>query len=524
MQKYLNSKNIILFLQAVFVSLIAIGVLPRYYAFFIALTVVTYVFFADQIDAISFAVASIPFYIALPITQNFDTMIYWRILVLEMFVIFVFKYRQAIAKKYREIMSLPGKKTKIKKIWDDYKIEILLSAIFLLAFFSLIGTPNKIVGLKRIIYYANIVILYLVIKYSIKKIDDIKRILKHLGFAAIMFLMIGFAQLVAVYYVGYEKFWQFWSSKIALVFYGKSLSQFVTFNNSWFAFSQSGAPSLRMFSLFWCSLAFAMSMIMMIVVPLSFLFGDGAAKRTKNAIWVFIGFLMMAVILSGSRGAWVSIAFAIGFVLFIASLKKTAKYDRKIYVKRILLMFLLFGVLFPLSPVFLGTRDISSSSVGRIWTVKDTSETSNKARIEIWKTSLLSIKNNPIFGTGVANFSAESDKFSGVWKTTSHNIFLYVAVEAGVPAAILSVIVCFYLFKDFITEFYLADDKFLKMFFLSLSIAVIWVLGYSLIIDSLLTSDKVSLIFATLIGLFYATRKIQQQKRDAIGFGGNNVI
>lgn len=516
MQKYLNLKNIILFLQAIFVLLIALGALPRYYAFFIVLVAGIYVLFAEQIDAISFCAASIPLYIALPITENFDTLIYWRILFLEMFAMLLFKNRKAITEKYREIAGIAGWKTKLKKIWADYKIEILAIAIFTLAFLSLIGAPDKGAGAKRIIYYGNIFIFYLIVKYSIKKESDIKKILRHLGTAAIMFLTGGFAQLIFVYISGYEKFWQFWSSKISLAFYGKSLSQFVSFNNSWLAFSPSGPPSLRMFSFFWCSLAFAMSMIMMTVVPLSL--------YKKAWSWIFLGFLMLAIILSGSRGAWLSIVFAICAVLFAAASKKTTIEDRKFYIKKALLLFLLFAVLFPLSPVLLGTRDISETSVGRIWTVKDTGETSNKARVEIWKTSLASIAKHPFLGTGVSNFSAEADKLGEEWKTTSHNIFLYIATEAGIPAAIIFLIICLYLFKDFLAQFHLADSEFFKMFFLSSAVASSWILGFSLIIDSLLTSDKTSLIFITLIGLFYGAKRINEQKRNAVSVGSSAGI
>lgn len=522
MQKYLSSKNILLllFLQFVFITLIAIGVLPRYYAFFIALAAAVYILFAEQIDSLCFCVASIPLYIALPITKSFDTMIYWRILFIELLAILIIKNRKIIGREIKKIISFDSWKSRVEFIWEKYKIEILALAIFILASLSLIGAPDPAAGIKRIVYYANIFIFYLAVKYIVKSADDLKRVLKHLGLAAGIFLAAGFLQLFMLYFIPYQNFWQFWASKVSLAFYGQQLSQFVSFNNSWFAFGANGT-NIRMFSLFWCSLAFAMSMMMFSVVPLSFLFENSGEieKKKKIALWIFIGFLMMAIILSGSRGAWLSIAFPLAMVLILASFKKTSREEKKLYIKKIIIMFLVFGALFPFSPIILKSKDVSTSSIGRIWTVKDIGEVSNKTRLDIWKTSLKSVKENPILGTGLANFSAEYEKLGEKWKTTSHNIFLYAATEIGIPAAILMIILSIIFIKDAVCEFYSADDKFLKMFFLSTAVVSIWVLGYSLIIDSLLTADKTTLIFVTLAGLFYATRRIQKQKRDALGIG-----
>jgi len=523
MKKYLNFKTIFYILQAVAVMLIAVGVLPRYYAFFVAGAVLIYMAFLDFSDALAFAIALIPFYIALPISKTFDTLIYWRILFIELFLFLILRKREEIKKYFKDFKDNFNKKT-FKDFCAEHKSEIGIFVILLLATLSLIGAPDAGVGIKRVGYYFNIFILYFILSYGINSIEDVKKILKSLAVAGAVFAGIGATQLFILYGAEYHKFWQFWASKIIPAFYGQKLGQILSFNNTWFAYSQTESVSLRIFSLFPTSLAFAMSMIMLSVIPFSLYYFKENSETKKIWMWISLALLMMGVILSGSRGAWLSIGFAVLLILVVASLKKTEREDRNIYIKNILLMFLLFSLAFPLSPIILRTNDMGTSSVGRIWTIKDTDEISNKTRIDIWRVSWESIKKHPILGTGISNFSAEYEKFGQKWKTTSHNLVLYVATEIGLPAAILGLILCFFLIKDLIMEFFYADSKFLKIFFLSSAVAFVWVLGYSLTIDELLNADKATLIFVSLIGILYAARRIQKQKRSALGIDSGDVV
>lgn len=523
MKKILTFKNIFYFVQAIFAVLIMIGVLPRYYSFFIAAAVLIYVPFLELTDAAAFSVALIPFYLALPFSSNFDTMIYWRLLFIELLILLWINKKEMFIQKFRGIKNIKGH---VKKTLFENKIEIGVFLIFLFALASLsgIGSAGVAAGLKRILYYLNIFIFYFVIVWSLDSLEGIKKVLKSLFAGIIVFLSAGFIQLIVFFISDHNKFWKFWSSNVISALYGKSLADFLSFNNSWFAFSKSGAVSLRMFSLFPGSLAFAMVMIMGIAAPLSIYFIEGEAKLKKILLWITLGFLMLGVILSGSRGAWLSIAVAIFAVLAIAAIKKIAKKERNIYIKKILFVFILFGLLFPLSPFFLGTKDIGASSLGRIATIKDMEEVSNKTRLEIWKVSLESIKKHPIFGAGLVNFSAEGDKFGADRKTTSHNIFLYMAAEIGIPASLTMLALCFFLVLDAAKGFFESEDKFLKMFFLSSAVAFSWILGYSLIIDELLNADRVTLIFVTLTGVVYAARRIQKQKRDTASINSGNVV
>ncbi|MFH1175237.1 MAG: O-antigen ligase family protein [bacterium] len=521
-----QTRNTIYFFQLILAALIAVGILPRYYSFFIALAAGIYIYFADKTDALWFLIASIPLYIALPFSKSFDTSAYWRILFIEYFIILALKNKEKIVKKAKEI-----KKDLIArnftKIFKEYKIEILMTVLFLLSIFSLVGAENKALGIKRIAYFGNFFIFYLILVYGINSLSELKNALRGLAASAGIFVFVGFLQLFSMYFTSYQNFWSFWAGKVIPVFYGQKLAEFVSFNNAWFAFSLSGQVSLRMFSLFSdaASIAFAMAMICFTVIPLSFyFFSEGDLFKKKFFTVISLALVILGIILSGSRGAWVSIIFAAGFALFVAVLKKTTAQDRAIYVKNIILMCVLFLLLFPMSPLLLGAKDISTTSLGRIRTIQDESDVSNKNRIEVWKTSLKTLKEHPFFGVGVANFSAEPEKFGENFKTASHNMYLYIACEMGIPALLVVLVLIFYLFKDLIAEFHTAEDKFLKMFYLSLGAAAAWVFGLSLSIDCLLNVDKMTLIFLSFIGIFYASKRIVGRTSDFAGIVGGNVV
>jgi len=524
MNKCLNIKNIFYLFQAICVILIAVGVLPRYYSFFVAGAILLYILFADWIDALCFSIASIPFYIALPITAGMDRLMVWRFVFLELFVLLIIKNRKYISENFRRIKERFVITSFRKDFVRCHAVELGMIILALIATMSLLGAVDKSAGIKRIIYFLNIFLFYFVIVYGIRSIDEAKKAVKSLAVAGGVFAFIGFLQLVILYFVPYQSFWVFWSERIVKAFYGQQLSQFLSFNNTWFAFSSSGSASLRMFSLLPTSHAFAMIMILLISIPFSLYYSREKNAKSKILLWASLSFLMLGVILSGSRGSWISIIVVFCATTVLWFRKKSSDMDRKLYLKKIFYLILLFSILFPLSPIILKTNNLDSSSLGRIWSVKDTNEISNKTRLEIWGISLNSIRKNPILGTGLSNFSAEISKFGEKYKTTSHNIFLYVATEIGIVGALIMFGLCVLLIKDLLDEFYFSDSDFLKMIFLGTIMGVAWVLGYSLIIDELLNADKTTIIFITIIGICYAIRRIQKRKRDAISFGGGDVV
>jgi len=523
MEKYFNLKNTVYFFQAVCATLIAVGVLPRYYAFFIAGVVLVYILLANWIDALCFAIASIPFYIALPISQGLDQLVLWRFVFIELFILIAIKQRKEIWNELKKIKKLILEKS-YKNLWVDYKIEISAVVLFVLACVSLIGAPSVFDGAKKLVYYTNIFLFYLIVAHGLQSMENVKKVFKHLAFASAILIGIGFLQLFILYVVPHGIFGTFWASKISLATYGQKFSDISMIHNTWFAFAQSGsAASLRMFSLFSGSLAFATGAMLMLVFPLTFYFSKEIISRDRKILcWSAVAIIMLAIILTGSRGSWITIIFPLSFGISMLFFKKTTTQDKRRYVNKIFIAIFIFAFLFPFSPFILRTNNLTTSSLGRIWSLKDTQETSNQARLEIWEHSFNDLKEHPLTGVGINNFSANLD--GAVYKATSHNMYLYIAVEMGIFSALIVLLLLFFVMKDILHEFFRANNDYLKMLFFALGASLSWVLGYSFIMDELLNVDKTAIIFVALIGIFYAIRGIQKRQRDAIGFGGSDVV
>jgi hypothetical protein len=70
---------IILFTELVVVFLMVLSVLPRETGLFLTGLLIFYFIFSPLEDSLWVFIASLPLFVALPITENFDSMANWRI-------------------------------------------------------------------------------------------------------------------------------------------------------------------------------------------------------------------------------------------------------------------------------------------------------------------------------------------------------------------------------------------------------------------------------------------------------------
>src|SRR3989344_2172885 len=83
--------NKIFILQLVLFGFIITGLLPRETSILLAIGLAIYVILAPIEDATIFFVRSIPFFIAIPITANYDNLNVWRILAIVLFLKWFFR-------------------------------------------------------------------------------------------------------------------------------------------------------------------------------------------------------------------------------------------------------------------------------------------------------------------------------------------------------------------------------------------------------------------------------------------------
>jgi O-antigen ligase len=140
----------------------------------------------------------------------------------------------------------------------------------------------------------------------------------------------------------------------------------------------------------------------------------------------------------------------------------------------------------------------------RIRSILDFGETSNAARLEIWKASMKSIADKPILGVGINNFPVVLKQHTFLAKagSSAHNIYLHIGAEMGVAALIVAIWMMVLIWFRIIRFVRDSDDIFVVVYGTSMALFFPWVMAY-LITDSALFDERAFLIFlvsAVVIG------------------------
>lgn len=566
---FLSDKNllkIVLVFEIFITILIAIGILPREFAFFITAAMLIYIAGANIVDSLILTILSIPFYLALPVSVSFDTMANWRIIILILFFKYALKKISNI--KYqippKESLCDPTGQANIKIFKSENircfmfnkntRLEILGLLFAIISLLSLIGANNIGAGIKKILFLASIFLFFIIVKNIARDKEIFLKILKASLLAGIFSLAVGYAQLASILFFSLAAFWQFWAENAVAALYGANLSNLLSYSNTWFSYYPGDIPpTLRMFSIFPDSHSFALFNIILMPFILILI------RHYKNNIGFLIVncslliLILLAIIFSGSRGAWVSIIFPL---LIILILKRNSIIHEIIKIKNILIVnsisntwdkiknynaklknllnnlinqklgliilsLFLFLSLFPVSSVILeqtqkaewrrlnSQGDFSSFAMyKRLRSIMDLDEISNKGRIEIWRDTFASIKKHPLLGVGIGNFTTVIGKNITAAKkgASAHNLFLDIFAETGIFGLIVFLAIFYEILKTALLIFKNSTDELYKFFALSAGIYLFWILGYALF-DVILFNDKVLMLFMIMIGLLYGINK-----------------
>ena len=137
MERYLTKLNIVFAVQLVIVAFVAIGFLPREAAIFLAGLLAFYFIFSPLEESVFFVARSIPLFIALPITENFDSFNVWRPLVFILFLKTCWQFRAEILSVCRDIAA-NFKKSYFEAVKFLYQNHRLNFFVFLLFFFCVV--------------------------------------------------------------------------------------------------------------------------------------------------------------------------------------------------------------------------------------------------------------------------------------------------------------------------------------------------------------------------------------------------
>ncbi len=436
---------------------VVFGFLPREMLLAGAALVLFYCLLMPLKDSILFFLASIPFFVALPLASNFDALNLWRVAILIIFGRFFFKKFPLKLWRQKNFWAfLP------KRIWQrlsEHKIELWAMVYFGVMFLSILVAYNKVAALKRFLYIGEMALIYPLVLYIARSKPVLKQIIKVLIFSAVLVLIIGVGQWAMTYSASLNGFWDWWADHFSYNFYGQHLAGIVKHANTWFSYYPGRAPTLRMFSSFTDSHSFALYLLLVSPLLLWQILKNYLNKNKKwpliiSGIILFIAF-QLAIMLSGTRGIWISVSVPLVFS-FMLIVKRKGIFLGK-FIFKALVIFLL---MLPVSSLVLSVPQFQiqmrdhqtidkSLALERLKTVVDLNETSNKGRIYIWRKSAEALLHYPILGVGIGNFPVVLGQDPVLQKagSTAHNVYLNSGVEMGILGLIAIVMVFYEILK-----------------------------------------------------------------------------
>lgn len=537
--------NLVYALQLLLVFLIALGGVDRNLAWVILLMLCIFILTQPLKESILLFSRSIPFYIAIPITASFDSFNIWRIVV----VLITLKWFFIIKKNAINFLKIPIAKNTLRSIYVENKIEILGVLLFLIAFISLWKSVFLFAGAKRLIYFINLSLIFPVIIWVFKnRLITITEISKNIAISITLIIGIGFLQLLSTYFLNINEFMFFWGEQIQKGFYGTGWSNIVFSGNTWFSYGAANyeLPKLRMFSSFPDSHTFPLYVLFGMPALITLFYDDLKDLKFRASNWIrnknkylhlgvlFAAFLVM--VLSGTRGIWLTVLFPLAFIFIKNKTPKMIQYFKLIYEKSamntgiakknyivILLFFAAFtaSYVIPMKDQFqlrTGTKDQQGMILLRIISIIDASETSNNLRIEIWKRSFESAVKNPLLGVGIGNFPIVLSQNVSALKAgaSAHNLYLNILAETGIFSLVLYLAIYILILKYSWEIFQRAHDEKTKTYGYALFLYSLWIFGYNLT-DAALFDERVFLMFILTVGIIVGIKKQLELKNKNHG-------
>lgn len=472
-------------IELVAVVLLVTGVLPRFAVPWFAGFLALYSFLAPLQIATLFFIASIPFFIAIPITATFDNFNTWRILSLIIFC------RWAVD-------GFQTSKFKLQTL-REHPVVIASLALLVLAGLSLINAVDIIAGARRIIYFVNLALIGIVV-YDMVKNHALKitQLVQAIAVPTILVAVIGFLQLASTYMMDIFQFVDVWDRQIQRVTYGAGWADIALKANTWFAY-YGDQLSLRMFSTFPDSHSFPIFLLLglpaVFALSLAFVIGNRngllSYARTRGTwVTIMIPAIFLAMLLSGTRGIWaasIPVVLFAGSLIWFMDLRGTDK-SRVEALKYISFFLSLFFLLLPVAySVFISDQfHMRKEDAGlfkrRVRSIIDIAETSNRERLRIWKLSALSIAHHPLLGVGIGNFPVVLNQDTSLARagSSAHNLYLHIAAEAGILAMLFFLYLLWTVFRANYEAFLESENQAEIVYLGSMLLFFPWVLIYSL--------------------------------------------
>ncbi|MCK5123363.1 MAG: O-antigen ligase family protein [Candidatus Pacebacteria bacterium] len=341
--------------EFILVFAMAMRVIPQEFSYLVLLLLIASFVKLNKLDALKLFIISIPLFVALPANVLSDSMSIWRFLIFALIIKVChselvsestgnkdLSYFQLIKQSIKKIGGNNSNIQKIlKQVQNDRMNRLLFLTIlfFIIATLSLISAQDIGVGVKKMLFLSNILLLFPVVILTIKTKNDFREIIKFIFYSTGLLVSIGYLQFILTFFIPLFKFWHFWAQNIIVAFYGQNLSHLLSYSNTWFSYYEILPATLRMFSTMPDSHSFAMLIVISIPALLALIYLKSGAHslecnrpkfiyRLKPELHIFaLIIFLLAIFFSGSRGIWVGSIFALlaGIYLFVNSQNREFK-------------------------------------------------------------------------------------------------------------------------------------------------------------------------------------------------------
>ncbi len=313
----------------------------------------------------------------------------------------------------------------------DLFIPFDLKSIFFYTFLFFAGisgfwTSDKEVWLRKFLFLLNLLFLYLPIVQTFKNFsfDFSAKIFKVIFYSGIVVALLGIFQFLIQFFIPKEDFLQWFFDIFGPIFYGNFLKSVVLEYPSFFV-SVGGNDYLRAFGFFPSPQNFAL--FLGIIFFLSFFIKN---KIAGPVFYSGILAIILAILFTLSRGAYVALLMTT-FILICYRLFNKKEVQMKVFGLLYIVLSMLVIFLLSFSPFMERFTDIFLAQ-----------DTSRQHRIELWRKSLMVIKENPFFGVGLGNLPIyiEPDKNLRA-PVNAHNTYLEIWAELGLVGFVLFILI-----------------------------------------------------------------------------------
>lgn len=306
---------------------------------------------------------------------------------------------------------------KNKTSFPFFFLALLLSWLLSLTF-SLLLAEDITLGIRKLLFLWSLTPLVFVWAMFLQEAEKILLLLKAVIFGGTLSALLGIAIFLAQFLLGVEKIFHLFLDAVLPFFLGEQLSSLVATYPSLLV-NIGGETWLRATAFF----------------PdphvASFFFGTTAClalglflDTRKNLFLYSAGILLLADILTFSRGGYLGLAVALPLVFSL----QQKKWGMKPLFGFMAFLPLLLWLGMPVYERF-------SSS----FTLTDTS---SLERLTLWKTAVVAIQEHPMFGLGLGNYAEWVHPGLGASiPYYAHNLYLDIAVEGGLLSLLLFLVV-----------------------------------------------------------------------------------